>query len=96
MAQEQHETLINIRQFAAKARELQEGQMDVDASGTEARLDETIKELQARVKEQQAALERVRPFLYPSKFMLTSPSYGHHRIAMSIKLHMPLQILLRD
>lgn len=33
--------------------------MDFDASGTEARLDQTLSDLQARVLEQQAALEKV-------------------------------------
>lgn len=60
MSQSQNETLSNIRQYAAKARELQEEQMDFGgSSNTEARLNNTIKELQARVQEQQAALERV-------------------------------------
>jgi hypothetical protein len=59
MAQSQDETLSNIRQYLEKARELQEEQMDVDASGTEARLEITVKELEARVQEQRAALERV-------------------------------------
>lgn len=59
MAQSQDETLSNIRRYVAKARELEEEQMDVDASGTEARLENTVKELEARVQEQRAALERV-------------------------------------
>jgi hypothetical protein len=59
MAQSQKEVISKIRQYAAKAKEVQDEQMDFDASGTEARLDTTLKELQARVQEQQAALEEV-------------------------------------
>lgn len=60
MTQSQDDTLITIRQYATEARELQTVQMDFDASGTEARLEQTVKELQARVREQQVALEEVR------------------------------------
>jgi hypothetical protein len=54
------ETLARIRQYAADARELQDDLMDFDASSTEARLEQTVRELQERVHEQQAALEEVR------------------------------------
>lgn len=60
MAQQQKETLSSIREYTKEAHELQDGAMDVDPSNTESRLEQTVKELQARVQEQQAALEKVR------------------------------------
>ncbi|KAF2786419.1 hypothetical protein K505DRAFT_259959 [Melanomma pulvis-pyrius CBS 109.77] len=60
MAQPQIDTLVNIRQYATESRELHAEQMDIDASSTEARLEHTVKELQARVREQQVALEEFR------------------------------------
>jgi hypothetical protein len=60
MAQSHSETLRRIRGYVEEARTLQDDIVDFDASGTEARLEQTVKELQARVKEQQAALEKVR------------------------------------
>ncbi|KAF2470408.1 uncharacterized protein BDR25DRAFT_334451 [Lindgomyces ingoldianus] len=60
MAEPQNEVLSNIRQYAMDARELQDEQMDVDASDTETRLEQTLKQLQAQVQEQQAALEKLR------------------------------------
>jgi hypothetical protein len=60
MPQSQDDTLTTIRQYATESRELQTVQMDFDASSTEARLEQTVKELQARVREQQVALEEVR------------------------------------
>lgn len=60
MSQSQDAVLSNIRQYAAKARETHEEHMDVDASRTEARLENTVKELQAQVEAQKAALESVR------------------------------------
>lgn len=59
MAQQQNSTLANIREYVKDARELQDDAMDFDASNIEARLEDTVKELQARVQEQQAALEEV-------------------------------------
>ena len=56
----QRETLQKIQEYATEARERQDHVVDYDASGTEARLAQTVKELQARVQEQQAALDRVR------------------------------------
>ncbi|KAH7085570.1 hypothetical protein BKA63DRAFT_20611 [Paraphoma chrysanthemicola] len=53
-------TLPQIRDHVRKARELQVDEMDLDASDTETRLAQTVKELQTRVQEQQAALERLR------------------------------------
>jgi hypothetical protein len=54
------ETVPRIRDYVKQARELQDDAMDFDASNTEARLAQTVKQLQARVQEQQAALERVQ------------------------------------
>jgi hypothetical protein len=59
MAQQQDSTLSNIKEYAREARELQDDAMDFDASNVEARLEQTVKELQSRVQEQQAALEKV-------------------------------------
>lgn len=59
MAQPQSETLGKIRECIEEARTLQDDIVDFDASSTEARLEQTVKELQARVKEQQTALEKV-------------------------------------
>jgi hypothetical protein len=61
MAQQQTDTLQRIREYAKESHELQDDAVDFDASSTEARLAHTVKELQARVQEQQAALEEVRP-----------------------------------
>ncbi|KAF9731604.1 hypothetical protein PMIN06_004356 [Paraphaeosphaeria minitans] len=54
------QVIDRIRKSTAETRDLQSGAMDVDASGTEARLEQTVRELQARVNEQQAALEQLR------------------------------------
>ncbi|PSN62832.1 hypothetical protein BS50DRAFT_532444 [Corynespora cassiicola Philippines] len=54
------EALANIRRHVADARSVQDAHMDFDATGTEARLEQTVKELQARVRDQQEALERLR------------------------------------
>jgi biopolymer transport protein ExbB/TolQ len=59
MAHAHAETLSSIQQYAAEARELRDEQMDMDASGTEIRLDQTIHDLQRRIEEQRAALEAV-------------------------------------
>jgi len=59
MAQPQSESLRKIREYVEEARGLQDDVVDFDASSTEARLEQTVKELQARVKEQQAALDKV-------------------------------------
>ncbi|KAH7394174.1 hypothetical protein DE146DRAFT_790486 [Phaeosphaeria sp. MPI-PUGE-AT-0046c] len=60
MAQQQDNTLQNIRDHVNEARKLQHDAMDFDASNVEARLEETVRELQARVHEQQAALEKLK------------------------------------
>ncbi|CAE7175826.1 hypothetical protein CFE70_005397 [Pyrenophora teres f. teres 0-1] len=54
------ETLQKILEYATEARERQDHVVDFDASSTEARLAQTVKELQARVQEQQAALDKLR------------------------------------
>ena len=59
MAQHQDSTVQNIREYVKEAQEIRDGAVDFDASGTEARLEQTVKELQARVQEQQAALGKV-------------------------------------
>jgi hypothetical protein len=59
MALHNHGIFPDIRGYVKEARELQDGAMDFDASSTEARLEQTVKELQSRVQEQQAALEKV-------------------------------------
>lgn len=59
MAQPQNEVLERIQQYAASAREYDDDPMDVTNPSTEARLDRTIKELQARVQQQKAALAEV-------------------------------------
>jgi hypothetical protein len=61
MAQQQTDTIQKIREYAKESRKLQDDAVDLDASSTEARLAHTVKELQARVQEQQTALEEVRP-----------------------------------
>ncbi|KAI4711458.1 hypothetical protein J4E89_004023 [Alternaria sp. Ai002NY15] len=60
MAQSQSESLRKIREYVDEARGLQDDVVDFDASSTEARLEQTVKEMQARVKEQQAALDKLR------------------------------------
>lgn len=67
MAQQQDRTLSNIREYVDKSRELDDDAMDFDASNIEARLEDTVKELQARVREQQAALEKVWSDLITSR-----------------------------
>jgi uncharacterized coiled-coil protein SlyX len=60
MAQLQSAALDRIRGYVTGAQELHDSPLDFDASGTEARLAETVKELQTRIQEQQAALDKVR------------------------------------
>lgn len=52
----------NIRKYAAEARGLQDQEMEIDVSDarTGARLDQTIKELQERLRARQLELEKVR------------------------------------
>jgi uncharacterized protein (DUF3084 family) len=60
MAQAPDQVVQRIREYAQEARNLHEDAVDFDASDTETRLAQTVKELQARVQEQQAALDQVR------------------------------------
>lgn len=53
------DSIQRIRQYARDSRELHDASMDFDASATETRLEQTVRELQDRVREQQAALEKV-------------------------------------
>lgn len=59
MAQRQDEVIDKIRAYSKDANGLQDDPMQLDASDTETRLAQTVRELQARVEEQQAALETV-------------------------------------
>lgn len=59
MAQAHAEVLERIQKHVADARAVQDAVMDAETSRTEWRLDLTVKELQQRVEEQQAALEEV-------------------------------------
>ncbi|KAF2419761.1 hypothetical protein EJ08DRAFT_683535 [Tothia fuscella] len=59
----QYQTMEKIRQYAQDSRRLREQEMDVDSAdkgALEARLDHTIRELQERLKTQQAHLEKLR------------------------------------
>ncbi|KAF1839597.1 hypothetical protein BDW02DRAFT_538913 [Decorospora gaudefroyi] len=60
MPQSQIATIRKIREYAKEAHELQDDTMDLDPSSTEARLAQTVKELQTRVQEQQAALDKLK------------------------------------
>ncbi|KAF2685532.1 hypothetical protein K458DRAFT_430297 [Lentithecium fluviatile CBS 122367] len=60
MAQAHDQNIARIRKYVADAREIQDDLMDFDASGTEARLEQTVRELRGRVQEQRAALEKLR------------------------------------
>ncbi|USP73280.1 hypothetical protein yc1106_00554 [Curvularia clavata] len=60
MADAPHQVAQRIRDYAQEARHLLDDGVDFDASDTEARLAQTVKELQARVEEQQAALDQLR------------------------------------
>ena len=60
MAEQHSDAIARIRASVAEARALQEDAVMFDASATEARLEQTVRELQARVEEQQSALDHVR------------------------------------
>jgi hypothetical protein len=60
MAQDQSAALDRVRDYVTGAQELHDSPLDLDASDTEARLTETVQELQSRIQEQQAALDKVR------------------------------------
>ncbi|KAF2629937.1 hypothetical protein BU25DRAFT_438352 [Macroventuria anomochaeta] len=60
MAQQQDRAIEKIRAYSKDAHELRDDPMELDASNTETRLAQTVRELQARVKEQQAVLETLQ------------------------------------
>ncbi|KAJ4365745.1 hypothetical protein N0V83_008365 [Neocucurbitaria cava] len=60
MEQQQNAPIERIRVYTKESRGHQDGLMDFDASGTETRLEQTLRELQGRVREQQAAMEELR------------------------------------
>ncbi|OAK99841.1 hypothetical protein IQ06DRAFT_250247 [Phaeosphaeriaceae sp. SRC1lsM3a] len=60
MAQQHDNVLQNIRDHVKESQQLQDDAMEFDASNIEARLRDTVKELQARVREQQEALEKLK------------------------------------
>ena len=60
MADLDSQTLAKIKQYAeGRNREDQQMEMDADPVQMEEQLDHTLKELQNRVQQQQAALEKV-------------------------------------
>jgi hypothetical protein len=59
MAQQQDKTIDSIRTYSKDTNELRDDPMEFETSDTEARLAQTVRELQERVEEQQAALETV-------------------------------------
>jgi hypothetical protein len=72
MAQQQNAAIANIQEYAKDAREVQDDAMDFDASNIEARLEQTVRDLQTRVHEQQAALEKVWLYHCNTRTMLIS------------------------
>ncbi|KAL1595579.1 hypothetical protein SLS59_008217 [Nothophoma quercina] len=60
MTQPQDLTIERIRAYSKDAHEQCDDPMELDAHSTEARLAQTVRELQARVEEQQTALETLR------------------------------------
>lgn len=65
MAQQHNAVLQKIRDHVQKSTELQADLMDHDTFSIETRLEQTVRELQARVEEQQAALQKVRHPYWP-------------------------------
>ena len=59
MADLDSQTLAKIKQYAEEGRNREDQQMDADPVEVEEQLDHTLKELQNRVQQQQAALEKV-------------------------------------
>lgn len=59
MAQQQDDVIDKIRAYSKDADDLRDDPMELDGSNTETRLAQTVRELRARVEEQQAALETV-------------------------------------
>lgn len=75
MAQPRDNAIARIRSSVAEARLLHGDAVMADATSTEARLGHTVGELQARVEEQQAALEQVRIVSHVFVRLLISQSY---------------------
>lgn len=71
MAQQQDEVIDKIRSFCKDENDLRDDPMELDASDTAARLAKTVRELQARVEEQQAALETVCHHSHSKERILT-------------------------
>lgn len=71
MAQQQDLTIERIRAYSKDAHEQCDDPMELDAHSTEARLAQTVRELQARVEEQQTALETVRSIRAVERHLLT-------------------------
>lgn len=82
MAQRQDEVIDRIRTFCKDANDLRDDPMELDASDTAARLAKTVRELQARVEEQQAAVETVCHRPYEMKRFLTL-----HKASITIQYH---------
>lgn len=83
MAQQQEAVLANIRNYVKEARNIQDGAMEFDASNTATRLEQTVRELQSRVEEQQTALEKVQ---------VPSSSKGYVLNASQIKAQSSIQL----
>ncbi|KAF2174867.1 hypothetical protein K469DRAFT_647856 [Zopfia rhizophila CBS 207.26] len=83
MAQAHCDAAPKIRQYAVEARELHD-LMDIDTSDIESRLDHTVKQLQARVKEQETALEKLRASsksdLHSAAYASTDPREKLHQL----------------
>ncbi|CAO2656216.1 Nn.00g050190.m01.CDS01 [Neocucurbitaria sp. VM-36] len=60
MEQQQKIPIEQIREYTKENRQHHDDPMDFDASTTETRLEQTLRELQGHVREQQAALEELR------------------------------------
>jgi hypothetical protein len=82
MTEDAHtQALEKIRQYASECRHLREQEMDVDVSdepALEARLDQTVRELQERLKKQQSQLEKVGQSVTTKDFLTYRfTSYEH-------------------
>jgi len=73
MAQRLGESMERIRAYAAGSYDADDGKMALDASGTEALLRQTLKQLQARVEQQEAALAKLRS---QSDFQVDAVAYA--------------------
>lgn len=81
MDSQYEDSIQRIRQFARDSRELQDASMDFDASATETRLEQTVRELQDHVREQQAALEKVTHLIHAqTSHWLTISSFARNQM----------------